>query len=69
MSSNLVLIETSKLFSYDECEEIVRKTIKHKDVVIRNVEVFGDRNVFGFLGDYFRLVIHTEDEAAVSIPL
>lgn len=65
--SNLKLIETSKLFSSSECEEIVRKTLCRNDVAIKKVEVFGDATVFGFLGEYFRLVIHIADGTVVSI--
>lgn len=58
---NLQLIDTNKLFSTSECVKIVRKTLNRDDFSIRNVELYGDATVFGFLGEYFRLVIHVED--------
>lgn len=60
---DLKLIDTKKMFSRSECDEIVRKTLNRDDVTIRNVELFGDKTVFGFLGEYFRLVIYVEDRA------
>lgn len=60
---NLKLIDTNKMFSRSECVEIVRKSLNRDDFSIKNVELFGDKTVFGFLGEYFRLVIHVEDEA------
>lgn len=62
-SHNLKLIDTNKLFSSSECVEIVRKSLNRDDFNIKNVELFGDKTVFGFLGEYFRLVIHVEGEA------
>lgn len=60
---NLKLVDTTKILSTSECAEIVRKTLNRDDVRINNVEVFSDKTVFGFLGEYFRLVIHVEDES------
>lgn len=60
-TSNLQLIETSKLFSEEECVEIVRKTLNCDNVSVKSVELFGNKTVFGFLGEYFRLVINVND--------
>lgn len=65
-ASNLALIDTNKLFSNSEFVEIVRKTLNRNDAAIRNVELFGDKTVFGFLGEYFRLVINIDDDSVVS---
>lgn len=64
---NLQSIDPEKIFSKSECAEIVRKTLNRDDATIRKVELFGDKTVFGFLGEYFRLVIHVDD-VAVSTP-
>lgn len=61
-SFSLKLIDTDKLLSSSECMEIVRKTLNRDNVKIKKVELFGDKTVFGFLGEYFRLLIYVEDE-------
>ncbi len=66
---NSTLIETNKLFTSSECVEIVRKTLNRDDISIRNVELFGDKTVFGFLGEYFRLVIHLDDDDGVVVSI
>lgn len=66
-TSNLQLIETSKLFTESECVEIVRKTLKRESVSVKSVELFGNKGVFGFLGEYFRLVIHVNNDDNVAV--
>lgn len=57
------LIETSKLLTESEIESIVQNTLNRDGVKIKNVDVYGDNTVFGFLGEYFRLLIYLEPDS------
>jgi len=66
-SLNLKLIDTDKLLSSSECVKIVRKTLNQESIRIKKVELFGDKTVFGFLGEYFRLIIELVEDETVCI--
>ncbi len=54
------------ILTIDELNEIVRKTLKIVDdnVNVTKYEIKSDENVFGYLGQYFRLIVHVESVSA-----
>lgn len=52
-----------------ELNEIVCKTINVDNVNVTKYEIKPDQNVFGYLGEYFRLTVYVESVSAFFVSL
>lgn len=58
------LINCNKILSIQELKEIVCKTLNVDNVNVTKYEITADPNVFGYLGEYFRLTVYVESVSA-----
>lgn len=52
------------ILTIHELKEIVCKTIYVDNVNVTKYEIKADHNVFGYLGEYFRLTVYVESVSA-----
>lgn len=64
MASVQLLTNCYNILAIHELKEIVCKTVNVDNVNVTRYEIEPDRNVFGYLGEYFRLTVYVESVSA-----